>query len=446
MNKLRRCTGILVVLFAGGIFADSISVHAQQEQAIPGASKLTLREAVTRALQNSRDLRLARMQYNVALGAAGVDRAAFLPNVYTGGGYVYTYGFPSVPGAGPPAVFQLDYTQSLFNPLLKGRQHADEDRARSQRAEMDRIHDDVMMRTASIYLELAEVRHLVDLMGNDQASADKILEITKERVAANQELPIEETRSELTSARIRERLIKLQDRNETLAEELHDLTGIPEDETIDLESEEAPSFATGLQSAQVADLAVQNDPGVKEAEDERAARQHLLRGAHLSYWPTADAVAQYSVYSSKFNNYDLYYKTPLQRNNFNIGVEITIPLFAAKTSANVAYAKSQLSEAEVALSNKRAQVRLESTQQSRQTRELEATKEVARLDLKLAQQTLEVTQAKLEDGRATLKEVEQARLDETDKWMGYLDANLAWQRAELRVLQAAGQLAKVLQP
>jgi outer membrane protein TolC len=90
-------------------------------------------------------------------------------------------------------------------------------------------------------------------------------------------------------------------------------------------------------------------------------------------------------------------------------------------------------------------VRLQSGQESRETRELEATREVARLDLKLAQQTLELAQAKLEDGKVTLKDVEQSRLDESDKWMEFLDANLAWQRAQLKVLQATGQLAKVLQ-
>ena len=55
-----------------------------------------MREAVTLALQNSRDLALARVQYNVALNAAGLDRAAFLPNLYTGSGAAYTYGFPSL--------------------------------------------------------------------------------------------------------------------------------------------------------------------------------------------------------------------------------------------------------------------------------------------------------------------------------------------------------------
>ena len=58
--------------------------------------KFTMREAVALALQNSRDLALARVQYKVALNAAGVDHAAFRPNIYTGSGAAYTYGFPFV--------------------------------------------------------------------------------------------------------------------------------------------------------------------------------------------------------------------------------------------------------------------------------------------------------------------------------------------------------------
>lgn len=434
MNKFHRSIS-LALLFA----VIAISVRAQNAG---NAHKLSLREAVTLALENSRDLKLARVQYNVALNEAGVDRAAFLPNLYTGGGYVYTYGFPSVPGSGPPAVFQLAYTQSVFNPLLKGQQRAAEDRARSQKVEIDRMRDDVMVRAASVYLELAEVRHLISVMGTDQAAAEKIVEVTRERVAANQELPIEETKAELTAARINERLLKLQDRDELLSQQLHDLSGFPDNEAIEVEAQE-PSFGNDLQQAQIAELAVQNDAGIQEAENERAARQHLLRAAHLSYFPTLDAVGQYSIFS-RFNNYDLYYKT-FQRNNFNVGIEVTIPIFAAKTRANVALAKSQLNEAEIALGNRRQQVRLQSQQTTRQSRELEASREVARLDLKVAQQTLELTQAKLDDGKATLRDVEQARLDESERWMNFLDADLAWQKSQLKVLQTTGQLAKVLQ-
>ena len=434
MNKFHRSFA-LASLFA----VIAISLRAQDTG---NAHKLSLREAVTLAVENSRDLKLARVQYTVALNEAGVDRAAFRPNLYTGAGYVYTNGFPSVPGSGPPAVFQLAYTQSVFNPLFKGQQQAAENRARNQKVEIDRMRDDVMVRAASVYLELAEVRHLISVMATDQAAAEKIVEVTRERVAANQELPIEETKAELTAARITERLLKLQDRDELLSQQLHDLTGFPDNQTIEVEAQE-PSFGTDLQQTQIAELAVQNDPGIQEAENERAARQRLLRAAHLSYLPTVDLVGQYSYYS-RINNYFRFYNN-FQSNSLNVGVELTIPIFAAKTRANVALATSQLNEAELALGNRRQQVRLQSQQTTRQSRELEAGREVARLDLKLAQQTLELAQARLEDGKATLREVEQARLDESEKWMNFLDADLAWQKSQLKILQATGQLAKVLQ-
>jgi outer membrane protein TolC len=439
-SMIGRKGGICAILALAGIVALVFPSSARAQD----TEKLTLRQAVALALQNSRELKLARMQYNVALDEAGVNRAAFRPNLYTGAGVAYTHGFPSLPGGQAPSIFQLDYSQTLFNPMLKGQQRAAEERAKSQRIEMDRTRDDVIVRTATVYLELAKVRHSLELMRTEEASAEKILEVVRERVAANQELPIEVTRSQLTLARIRERIVKLGDRADTLEAQIRDLAAIPESQSIEVEREE-PSFTNALSTepaeAEMIDLAVQNDRSVAEAENERAARQHLLRGARLSYWPTVDLVGQYSVLS-KFNNYGDFYKK-FERNNVNIGLQVTIPIFAAKTSANVALAKSQLNAAELQLGQKRQEVRLEVQQKFRGVRELDASREVARLDLKLAQETLQLVQAKFDQGRATLQDVEQARLDESDKWVAFLDANFARQRAQLTLLQATGQLAKV---
>jgi outer membrane protein len=206
---------------------------------------------------------------------------------------------------------------------------------------------------------------------------------------------------------------------------------------------EEPSFATDLHLSQMTDLAIKSDRSVQEAENERLAREHLLRGAHLSYFPTVDLVGQYSILS-KFNNYDEFYKK-FVRNNVSIGVRITVPIFAAKTRSNVALAKSDLTAAELTLGNKRQQVRLDVQQKARTVRELDATREVARLDLKLAQETLQLDQARFDEGRLTLRDIEQARLDESDKWVAFLDADFARQQSQLTLLQATGQLAKVFQ-
>ena len=403
--------------------------------------KLTMRHAVTLALQNSRDLALARVQYTVALNQTSLDRAAFLPNVYTGSGAAYTSGFPSL-GGSPPAVFQMNYDQAIFNPALKAQQQAAEEHAKTMKLEVDRTRDDVIVRTASAYLELAKVRHSLELLRGEQASSEKILSVTQERVQANQELSIEVTRSQLTAARIQERIIKLEGRDEALTQQLRNITGLPDGEAIEVQPED-PGFETDLQDAQILDLGMHSDRDIQEAENDRLARQHILHGAKLGYFPTLSVLGQFSVLS-KSNNYLDFYKK-FERNNGSVGIQLTIPIFSSKTRATVALAKSELSASELALGNKRQQVRLDLLQKQRNVRELDATREVARLDLKLSQESLQLLQAKFDEGRANLRDIENARLDENDKWVAFLDADFARQQGQLTLLQATGQLAKVFQ-
>jgi outer membrane protein TolC len=439
MNKNRNKQNYVVYLIALAIaVAGLLPVPANAQE----SEKLTLRQAVTLALQNSREIALARVQYTVALNAAGVDRAEFRPNLYTGSGAAYTSGFPSTVSGQAPSIFNLSYTQSVFNLPLRGQLRAAETRAETQRIELEKTRDAVIVRTATTYLELAEVRHSLELLRNEGASGEKIRGITRDRAEAGQELPIEITRSELTLARIRQRIIRLEGRDAILSEQLRNLTGSSNQQSLEVESEQ-PSFAVDQQESEMIAAALKNNPTVTEAEKERDARQHLLKGAKGSFWPTVNAVGLYQVLG-KFNNYNEFFNH-FQRNNVTVGVDVHIPLFSSKTFAEVRLAKSQLNEAELALSNKRQEVRGEVLEKARGVRELDAAHEVARLDLELAQESLEIVQTKFDQGRATLRDIEQARLDESDKWVAFLDAEFARQQGQLTLLQATGQLAKVFQ-
>jgi outer membrane protein TolC len=406
------------------------------------AGKFTLRQAVTLALQNSREIALARVQYTVALNAAGVDRADFRPNLYTGSGAAYTSGFPSTVGGQAPSIFNLSYTQSVFNLPLRGQLKAAETRAETQKIELERTRDAVIVRAATTYLELAEVRHALELLRSEGASAEKIAGVTRERTEAGQELPIENIRSQLTLARIRQRIIHLEGRDAILSQQLRNLTGTPDQQSIEVINED-PSFAVDQQESDMIAAALKSSPFVTEAEKERDARQHLLKGAKGGFWPTVNVVGLYQVLG-QFNNYNEFF-SHFQRNNVTIGVDVHIPLYSAKTFAEVKLAKSQLNEAELALGNKRQEVRADVLQKARDVRELDASHEVARLDLQLAQESLQIVQTKFDQGRATLRDIEQARLDESDKWVAFLDAEFARQQGQLTLLQATGQLAKVFQ-
>jgi outer membrane protein TolC len=437
MNKTKWFS----VVMAGTLLLIAGKPVCAQTQA---QEKLTLKRAVTLALQNSRDLALARVQYTVAQKQAGVDRAEFRPNLYTGSGAAYSNGFPQTPGGAAPSVFNMSYTQAVFNPPLRGQLRAAEDRAENQRLEMERTRNGVIVRAVTEYLELAKVRHSLELLRTERESGQKILDVTRERVTAAVELPIEVTRGELSLARIEQHIVQLEGRDAILEQQLRDLTGIPADQLLEVAPEDLPATAEQPLN-ELVDSALSNSLDIKEAENERSAREHVLKGEKGGYWPTVNIVGLYSVLSN-INNYQRFYQPgTFQRNNVTFGIDLHIPLFSAKTSANVALARSELTVAELALGNKRREIRLDAEQKIRGVRELDAAREVARLDLKLSQETLEATQAKFDQGRATLRDLEQTRLAESEKWVAFLDADFARQQAELALLQSTGQLAKVFQ-
>jgi outer membrane protein TolC len=404
--------------------------------------KLTLKEAVNLAVANSRDLALARLQYGVMQRQIGVARSVFLPNVYTGTGVAYTSGFPLLEGGGAPAIFSLSYSQQIFNPPMKGEQHAAEQRAEEQRLSMDDVRDTVMSRAALDYLELAKVRHALELMHSERLSAGRILDATRERADTGRELPIEVIRAQLTTARIEQRIAQMEDRDEFLSGELRDMMGLPPDETIEVSTEEIPGAAAEVSKDVVAET-LANNVELKQAQTELRAREFKLKGEEGGRWPSFSLIGQYNVLS-KINNYTDFFDK-FSRNNVVFGVQVQIPIFASRTSSAVAFARADFNAAGLALEKKRSELSLDVRRKARMVRESELTDEVARLELQLAQENVRVLQAQFDEGRGSLKDLEAAHIEENDKWLAFLDANYARQQSQLELLRTTGQLAQVLQ-
>ena len=295
MNKLHR------TLITAGITAALLSPTLAQEpgqtptQSAAGAPvALTLKRAVELALQNSKDIQAAKLQARLADNSAQITKAQFLPSVSAGSGAGYTYGIPETPGGRAPALFNVTYTEQVYNEPLRGQ-----------------------------------------------------------------------------------------------------------------------------------------------------AKEFRLVGEKRGYYPSVELVSVYSLLA-KFNNYDQFFRT-FQRNNYNAGVQVQVPLFSAQTKANIGLAAVNLDVAKANLANKKTEITASVRQKTRHLRERDAAKEVARLELQLAQQDVTVLQSQFEEGKINLREVERARLIESEKWMVYLDANFQRQQAQLDLLQTAGQLDKVWQ-
>jgi outer membrane protein len=427
----------------------SVGIRAQEppsSQAPVGSAvtpvALTLKHAIELALQNSKDIQVAKLQASFADRSAMITKSQFLPNVYAGSGAGYTFGIPETPGGRAPALFSVTYTEQVYNEPLRGQAKELQEQAKSQRILLEETRSGVISRTAAAYLELGMVRHSLDLLRKEQASADTILDVTRQREKENFELPVEVTRSQLTKARVVQRILQLEGRQDELEVFLRSQTGLAQDTPIEVTPEDLPGAAE-QEGANLVAMAMQNNTSLLADESEVRAKEYRLRGEKRGYYPTLALVGVYSLLG-KFNNYDQFFKT-FERNNLNAGVQVQVPVFSAQTKANIALAEVNLHIAQANLANKRSEVSAAVRQKTRHLRERDAAKEVARLELQLAQQDVAVLQSQLDEGKINLREVERARLEENEKWMIYLDANFQRQQAQLDLLQTAGQLDKVWQ-
>jgi outer membrane protein TolC len=420
----------------------TLSAPARAQTSNPGAVALTLKRAIELALQNSKDIQAARLQASLADRSAMITRSQFLPNLYAGSGAGYTFGIPETPGGRAPALFSVTYTEQVFNAPLRGQAKELQEQARSQKILLEDTRNSVIARTAAAYLELSMVRHSLDLLRKEQDSAEKILAVTKERQGEGFELPVEVTKSQLTKARVAQRILQLEGREDELEVFLRSQTGLAQDTAIEVAPEDLPGEAE-QEGANLVAMAMQSNTSLLAGEADVRAKEFRLAGEKRGYYPTLELVGVYSLLA-KFNNYLDFFKT-FQRNNFNAGVQVQVPIFSAQTKANIALAQVNLEVAKASLASKKTEVSAAVRQKTRRLREKDAAKEVARLELQLAQQDVTVLQSQFEEGKINLRQVETARLQENEKWMAYLDANFQRQQAQLDLLQTAGQLDKVWQ-
>ena len=446
MRLLRTVVGV-ATLMSFCLDVEAQETSAPKPAAEPSAQAastapiaLTLKRAIELALQNSKEIQVAKIQASVADHAAQITKAQFMPNLYAGSGAGYTNGIPETPGGRAPSVVNVTYTEQVFNEPLRGQAKEQQEQAKAQKIALEEARSSVISRTAMAYLELGKVRHSLELLRAEQESAEKILQVTQEREGQGFELPVEVTKAQLTKARVVQRILQLEEREDELEVFLRYQLGFSDTQTIEVTPEDLPGEAE-LAGDNLVAAALTNNTGLRLAESDVRAKEFRLKGEKRGYFPTLELVSVYSLLA-KYNNYSLYFNR-FQPSNFNAGVDMRFPIFSAQIRANIGLAQVNLDAAKASLTSKRAELSADVRQKTRRVREMDAAKEVARLELQLAQQNVAVLQAQFSEGKLNLRDMEKARLDENDKWMAYLDANFQKQQAQLDLLKTAGQLDKV---
>jgi len=64
------------------------------------------------------------------------------------------------------------------------------------------------------------------------------------------------------------------------------------------------------------------------------------------------------------------------------------------------------------------------------------------LETRLARENFQVAQARYDEGKISLAELEEARREESYRWLGYLDVRLEKEKSRLNLNKRAGLLFK----
>lgn len=404
---------------------------------------MTLREAVDQALKQNPDVLMAAFEEEKARQGVRVARDPFTPRVTVGSGLAYSSGFPLSIEGSAPSLLRAEAMSFLFNRPQSYAVAQAQENARGAGLAVAGQRDDAAYRTASLYLDAERAGRVVELARREVESLERVARTVDAQVEEGRALPIERRRAALNLAQARSVMESLEGDRISAETALAMVLGLGPDDRVRPAHAERPMPPLPQSEEEAVESAVQANKALRQIESQIMARGLQVRAERAARLPQIDFVAQYGLFA-RFNNYEDFYRT-FQRNNGQVGIAIRMPLLPGPgVSAATAQAQAEANRLRTELNATRNRTIADTRQSFREVRKTENTREVARLQLELAREQLSILLAQMQEGRASLAQVEQARVAETNRWIEFYDAQYAVERARYNLLRNTGDLVAAL--
>ncbi len=406
-------------------------------QAAPPAEPLRFHTAVDLALQHSGVMGIATINQWRSQKAYEEVRNHWLPQLTAGSGLGYSLGFPLTLEGSAPSVANFTSTQAVFNLSLKQFLKAAKIDWKATSFDVQDKRAEVILDTALSYAQLVNLTAKLTTLADAQTAAEKAEFITEQRLKEGVDSKLELTRSQLAAARIRLRIADAQGQLDVLREHLAKLTGLtPADVQPDPDS--MPQLPLFSQEDDLSARAVANSPVVKLADQKVESAAARAKGEHRATLPYADLASQYA-YLARFNNYDQYF-LKYTSNNLAAGLNIKFPFLNPVQKAHAQQADADTIVARKQADLTRNEVSENALKLQRSLRQLQAARDVAKLEWQVSQGDLEGVRARIQTGAANTRDEQVSQLDVNDKYAAYLDTEFELARASLQLLRITGEL------
>ncbi len=390
------------------------------------------------------DVALARLDEQKAVQATKQARDPFSPKVFAGSGLAYSSGFPLSINGAVPSIFQTQATQDVFNRQQSYQVAEARENVRGAGFATASKRDEVVYRAAALYIDADRAARLSQAMAKHLESLGKVAQTVAGRVQEGRELPIEIKRANLELAKAKQRAASLADDAEYAQRSLAVLLGYSSDDMVKATDEERalPKVPDNEQAA--IEAALEGSHELKRLQSAMLAKGLEVKSQNAARLPKLDLLAEYAVLA-RYNNYDKFFKA-FQRNNGQLGVSFQIPILVGPgIKANVAQAETDTAKLRIEMEGMRNRISLQVRQSYQDIRKADDAREVSQADLELARESLTVLLAQLSEGRVALRQVEEARILESEKWAAFYDAQFLAEKARLNLLRETGDLVASIQ-
>ena len=405
----------------------------------PARAQISFYTAVDLALRNSHEVKMAASDVDRAAAALTQTRDAYVPTGSIGSSLGYSYGFP----VGQPTVVNATANSLVLSFSQPSLIRAARASLVGANASLRDTRQKVVADTALAYIELDTDRRELEALDQQHSFGERLIEIERQRNTSGLSSVMDVTQAELTNAQLELRRLHIQDHMSLLRLRLANLTGLTEDSV----TTEASSIPVGpvppALSTLNATLSTRSG-AIASSEADAKSKQYIARADKGKIWrPEISFGIQYSRYA-KFNNYEEYYLR-FQHNNFDVGINMTIPIFDAQGRAH-----ARVSAADAVRAREQADLfRLQLGEQTRELSgslaELRAQQKIARLQSDYAQQNADAVETELQNGTGnpnlsplTPRDEQRARIEERRRYVDKLEADFQLMQAEILLQRSLG--------
>lgn len=443
----------------------ALAAHPASSQGPADTIRLSLTEAVDRALRTSDEARLAAAQVDVAAAQVSSARAGGLPQLRINSTYSHTY--ESARGQAVGALFNqpntYNVTASVSQTVFQGGRvvaasHAANDVRDASRLNEEEVQAQLTVDVERAYLNVLFTEQLVGIQENNLALAESRLAQIQQFEAAGQAARYDVLRARVERANLEPAVIQARSDRDIAALTLKQLLNIPLDQPVALTTTIEPATVRAVVASVDDSSATPQRAAVRSAELVASARHAGITVARADFLPTASISFQTGYQAFPPLGYGFPNQFGRAAAEFcpggtapdrvcqnggwfsdrSLSAVISIPVFDGfRAKSNLSLARAQARIADLELRQEREQVSIEVARGRAELTRASAVFEARQQTSSEAREAFQLATLRFSRGLSTQLEVSDAQL-------ALLTAETSEARATYDLYLASAEMARAL--